>query len=285
MSMEEALQQVAERLAVMKTAPLQEAERRIRSPVAACSDDADGCPTDCRPHRFGASVALAVVAAHTASRTEPLDSRAFSKLDKFQSERSRWHDYISNANADMHTEMSQVEGKTTVSPNVAVINLDSVARSESLHIMLTMLVEGPALDIILNSGQGEGYELWRRPVLEYDRPRTRAAGSMMEILSHHCTADSSSFVPFDARISKHERRTLKVTDDDVKVGSVLKNMANELLRDHLELQSKRLTTYAMVRDEVVGVVQARAATGSSPMLVDALTKGKGKAQDQGKATT
>ena len=41
------------------------------------------------------------------------------------------------------------------------------------------------------------------------------------------------------------------------------------------LQSKRLTTYAMVRDEVMDVVQARAA-GSSPMLVDALMKGKGK---------
>ena len=41
------------------------------------------------------------------------------------------------------------------------------------------------------------------------------------------------------------------------------------------LQSKRLTTCAMVRDEVMDVVQARAPTGSSPMLVDALVKAKG----------
>ena len=45
------------------------------------------------------SVARAVVAGQTASRTEPL-----------------------NANADMHTVMLQVEGKTAVTPNVAVIN-------------------------------------------------------------------------------------------------------------------------------------------------------------------
>ena len=32
----------------------------------------------------------------------------------------------------------------------------------------------------------------------------------------------------------------------------------------------------MVRDEVMDVVQARAATGSSPMLVNALIKGKGR---------
>ena len=70
--------------------------------------------------------------------------------------------------------------------------------------------------------------------------------------------------------------TLADDDDDVKVGCVLKNMADESLRDHLVLQSKRLTTCAMVRDEVMDVVQARAPTGSSPMLVDALVKAKGE---------
>ena len=91
------------------------------------------------------SVARAVVAAQSAPRAEPLDSRAFSKLDKFWSERTRWHDwaaalqsYMSNANADMHTEMTAVEGKTAVTPNVAMINPDSVARSKSLHFMLTI---------------------------------------------------------------------------------------------------------------------------------------------------
>ena len=74
----------------------------------------------------------------------------------------------------------------------------------------------------------------------------------------------------------HERRTTKVIDDDVKGGCVLKNMADESLRDHLVMQCKRLATCAMVRDEIMDVVQGRAVTGSSIMLVDALTKGKGK---------
>ena len=122
------------------------------------------------------SVARAVVAAQSASRTEPLDSRAFSKMDKFRSGRPRWHDwaavlqsFISNANADTHTQMTAVEGRTAATPNVAVIDLDSVARSKSLHFMLAILVEGAAVDVILNGGQGEGYEYWRRLVLDYDR--------------------------------------------------------------------------------------------------------------------
>ena len=66
-------------------------------------------------------------------------------------------------------------------------------------------------------------------------------------------------------VSVHQRRTSKT-----------KNMADESLRDHLVLQSKRLTTYAMVRDEVMDVGQVRGATGSSPVLVVGLTTGKGK---------
>ena len=75
---------------------------------------------------------------------------------------------MSNANADMHTEMTAIEGNTAVTPKIAVINPDSVARSKSLHFMLAMLVEGFALDIILNSGHGEVDESWRRLVLEFD---------------------------------------------------------------------------------------------------------------------
>ena len=44
------------------------------------------------------------------------------------------------------------------------------------------------------------------------------------------------------------------------------------------LQSKRLTTCAMVRDEVMDVVQARAVSGSSPMLVDAFLRAKVRAR-------
>ena len=64
-----------------------------------------------------------------------------------------------------------------------------------------------------------------------------------------------------------------VTNNLAMLGQSLEDL---VLDNRLQRQGKRLTTYAMVRDEIMYVVQARAATGSSPMLVDALTKGKGK---------
>ena len=68
----------------------------------------------------------------------------------------------------------------------------------------------------------------------------------------------------------------KVIHVVVNDGCVLKKMADESLKDHLLLQSKRFTICALVRNEIRGVVQAGAAAGSSPILVDALTKGTGK---------
>ena len=146
----------------------------------------------------------------------------FSKLDKFWSERTRWHDwaaviqsYISFANADMHTEMTAVEGKTAVTPNVTVINPDSVAVSMYLHLMLTMLVEGPPLDIILNSGHGEGYESWRRLVLEYNpRSMVRAAGSMMESLSHLSHGIRSNASMQRSQCTSGARQRMDDDDDD-----------------------------------------------------------------------
>ena len=171
-TVEDALQRLADRLAGVENVLMQEGTARLSAEADFQSLRAQVTPTGVPPtvdhNALADSVARAVVAAQSASRTEPLDSRAFSKFDKFLSERTRWHgwaalqqSYMSNANADMHTEMTAVEGKTAVTPSFAVINPASVARSKALDFMLTMLVEGPAHDMILKSRQGEGYEFWR----------------------------------------------------------------------------------------------------------------------------
>ena len=253
-TVEDALQRLADRLAGVENVLMQERTARLSAEADFQSLRAQVTPMGVPPtvdhNALADSVARAVVAAQSASRTEPLDSRAFSKFDKFLSERTRWHgwaalqqSYMSNANADMYTEMTAVEGKTAVTLSFAVINPAPVARSKALDFMLTMLVEGPAHDMILKSRQGEGYESWRRQVLEYDpRSWVRAAGSMVEILSHPFTSGSSSFEAFDAKVSMHEHRTSKAIADYVKVGCVLKNMTDESLGDHFVLQ-KQTTHY------------------------------------------
>ena len=84
---------------------------RLNAEADLRSSHAQSTPTGVAPtvnHTASADSVACVVAAQTASRTELLDSRAFSKFDKFRSEPTRCHDcaavlqsYVSNTNADI----------------------------------------------------------------------------------------------------------------------------------------------------------------------------------------
>ena len=130
-------------------------------------------------------------------------------------------------------------------PNVAVTNPDSVARNRSLHFMLTMLVA----DLPSTTSCTAAWAKAAAAVLEC-HPRSGARSRL------HA---GDSLVPFHSgfvRGLRRERRS-EVIDDDVKVSCILTNVAYESLPDRLVLQSKRLMTEAMVRDEIMDVVQAR----------------------------
>ena len=83
-------------LAGVENALMQERTARLGAEADLQSLRAQVTPTVVPPtvdrNALADSVARAVVAAQSASRAEPLNSRAFSKLDKFWSERTRWHD-------------------------------------------------------------------------------------------------------------------------------------------------------------------------------------------------
>ena len=86
-TVEDALQRLADRLAAVENALMQERTARLSAEADLQSLRAQVTPTSVPPtvdhNALADSVARAVVAAQSASRTEPLDSRAFSKLDKF----------------------------------------------------------------------------------------------------------------------------------------------------------------------------------------------------------
>ena len=80
MRMEDALKHLADRLIGTETVLMPETTARLNA-------EADICVPPTVDH-----TALADSVA-CASRRELVDSRAFSKLDKFRSERTRWHDW------------------------------------------------------------------------------------------------------------------------------------------------------------------------------------------------
>ena len=94
--MEDVFQRLADRLAGVEKALMQETIERLSGEADFQSLRAQVTPTSAPPivghNALADSVARVVVAAQTPSRTQLLDSRTFWKLDKFRSERIRWHD-------------------------------------------------------------------------------------------------------------------------------------------------------------------------------------------------
>ena len=79
---------------------------------------------------------------------------------------------------------------------------------------------------------------------------------------------------------KYEERRKNSLEDDI-CRSCLQQMCPNKLRDHLDLQASRLTSYHQVKSEVLAYLEnvetrKEAKSGAVPMDVDSLPKGKGK---------
>ena len=134
-------------------------------------------------------------------------NRNFNRLQKFNNIRAEWKEwapvfmiYISSismalkeAMPDCHTcPDPQFNEMMDSQPEPLIVNL---------HFMFVQLTSGTALDIIPNAGDGEGLESWRRLLAEFDPTApSSSAGSMMELLSHLFTDDTSTFEQFEKNV-------------------------------------------------------------------------------------
>ena len=102
---------------------------------------------------------------------------------------------------------------------------------------------------------------------------------------------------------KYEERKKKTLDDDIS-RSCLQQMCPVKLQDHLDLQSSRLTSYDLMKSEILAYIEnvesrrKEAKTGGAPMDIDfiqrttsqlqstiaSLAKAKGKSKSKDKGT-
>ena len=184
---------------------------------------------------------------------------------------------------------------------------------------LISLCEGEALEIVKNTSRGQhfGLEALRRLITKYDPQNPQANSALLKKVLHpqQCALDKlrESIEAWENIRRKYEERKKKALDDDI-ARSCLQQMCPAKLQDHLDLQSSRLTDYAIMKSEILAYLEniesrKEAKTGSAPMDVDALAaaasqmqaslaslakakgkgkggskggKGKGKSQDGGK---
>ena len=121
----------------------------------------------------------------------------------------------------------------------AILSTDEAHSSQTLYYVLMMLCRGPALDVIVNAGRGEGLDAWRQLCLRPEpRARSRYANILVELLSWSFAGDPvARLEAFEREIAQYTTTSKEQFTDNMKVGVVLKQSESGPLRDYLILQA------------------------------------------------
>ena len=181
-------------------------------------------------------------------------------------------------------------------------DLDIVADVQNLNTQvyscLYALTEGESADVVAAVEKGNGVEAWRALHRRWDPSVAgRSRAILREVISpKRSSLDNvlANLVIWEEQVRRYEQRKDKEGNrqkvpDDIRMSSV-EALVPEELEKHLLLNSQRLSTYALMRDEVVMYAEARTGQSLSGRLkkdpntmdIDALTQEKGKAKGKGK---
>eukprot|EP00974_Lingulodinium_polyedra_P118413 11167054-Lingulodinium_polyedra.AAC.1 len=92
--------------------------------------------------------------------------------------------------------------------------------SVALYYMLVLLARGEALNIVVNSGNGEGLLAWRRLVRRYDSAvATRLAGLLLALMNWSFAGDIQSRLElFEREVLRYEARSGEALSLQLRVG-------------------------------------------------------------------
>ena len=125
-----------------------------------------------------------------------IDTRLLGRPSDFDGREDSWRNwsvvfegYASAAVQGLGAAMAAALERGAMVVN-ATLDAGQVRMSEQLYWMLLMLAKGPALQLVLGAGRGEGLEAWR--ILNdrcEPRLRTRYAAHLMQIMSFNLNGD------------------------------------------------------------------------------------------------
>ena len=227
-----------------------------------------------------------------------IDTRMLGRPDTFDGSESKWGDwstvmkaYAALCNASLVTAMPATEVEAQEKRNSDLRDQLDVEASVALYYMLVLLTRNEPLNIVVNSGAGEGLLAWRRLVQRYDSAAaTRLAGLLLNLMNWLFAGDIQSRMElFDRELQRYETRAREAVSLNLRVGMVLNGLDKGPLKDHLLLNSAKYLTWQEFKSEIVNYRRATQAVadsgGVAPMDVGAFTKGdKGRGRGAGKGT-
>ena len=168
-----------------------------------------------------------------------------------------------------HARMRYVFEFATRQGSDLVINSDMTVDLQSLstqlYYMLVMMLSDQALEIVRNSLDGVGAEVWRKLLWVLQSLLKRRFGE------HDETDLAREIESFERDISKNEQQSSDLISDAIKHGIVCGGMAHQGLKQHIDLSISRLSTYKALRDGIINYRRARRTwTDPNALQVDAV---------------
>ena len=204
-----------------------------------------------------------------------VDLRLLGKPDHFDGS-AHWRDwsvvfrsYASAVNGRLGQLMLAAERSATPMLTAAMTSPDS-EWSQQLYHMLVMLCKESALTRVINAGHGNGLESWRQLVMFHEPASlVRHAGLLLELLSFSFEGDvAARLASFDREAARYEASSGEDFPDNIRIGVVLRQLPEGGLRQHLILNSSRVTTWALLKQEVESVRRAQMSLQNSAYPMD-----------------
>ena len=145
-----------------------------------------------------------------------------------------------------------------------VANNDMSAELQTQSTQLyCMMLSDQTQEIVRNSPEGVGAEVWRKLLWEYEPGVGIRYGAMLQSLlkrrfgEHDETDLTREIESFERDISKYKQQSSDLISDAIKHGIVCGGVAHQGLKQHIHLSISRLSTYKALRDEIINYSRAR----------------------------
>ncbi|CAK0866686.1 unnamed protein product [Prorocentrum cordatum] len=233
-----------------------------------------------------------------APRGEMMDPKILHKVKPFDGHRASWKTFSFQYRAYLIAQDRRyrdlLERCEDGAQEVDNVNLDAQEEELSTQLYYGLVLAMPEDSvgelIVRNSPVGEGAECWRKLQKEYNPSEAGNVLAMWTKLTDTKFDAKEDVMVSISKLDEDMTRYQKMAGEPVS-DLIKRGILTKALKDHDELQkhvfrnSSRLSTYELLRAEVVSALMAERAVQDDPMEIGALKggkrpwKGRGKGKD------
>ena len=143
----------------------------------------------------------------------------------------------------------------TVPINSSGYSADEAARSVKLYAILASYLRNRPLKLLKSEPDQDGYKVWQRLFQELEpSSRTRGLAMAQALVSFPAMTKGTSILDYlltyEKLVSEYEKISYLAYDENIKIGTVLKGLPNEL-RKHILVGLRPDTKYEEIRTRLL----------------------------------